>query len=285
MEQLIAIFTNMLVLSSMYIVVALGFTLLFNMLGILNLSHGAIYMVGGYIGLALIVGLGLNQWVALILTALLMAVFGLFLERVCFRPFISDFNRLVMICVCIILVLQTTVNIIVGTQVLSLPPFAKGILNMGPVSITYERIVTFAVGAVLLVSVIFFVNRTIWGQQMQAISQDREGAALQGIDISKMSALACAMGCGLAAIAGCLVGAFLSIGPFMGDIMLVKILILVILAGVGSTGGIFITGIALGALDSILPMLVKGAVSDAVAIGIVIILLLIRPQGFFGHEA
>ena len=153
------------------------------------------------------------------------------------------------------------------------------------VSITYERIVTFAVGAVLLVTIIWFVNRTKWGQQMQAIAQDLEGAALQGIDINRMSAFACALGCSLAAIAGCLVGAFLSIGPFMGDTMLVKILILVILAGAGSTGGIFITGIALGALDSILPMLVKGAVSDAVAIGIVVVLLLIRPQGFFGHEA
>lgn len=284
MEQVAATISNILVLSSMYILVALGFAFLFNMLGILNLAHGAIYMVGGYIGLALIMGLGVNQWLALILSALLMAAFGIFLEKFCFRPFVGDFNRIVMISVVITVVLQTGVNIIAGTQILSLPPFVEGVFRSQYFSISYERIVTFIIGAVLLVVILLFVRKTKWGQQMQAISQDIEGAALQGININRVSALACALGCGLAAIAGCLVGAFLSLGPFMGDSMLVKVLILVILAGIGSLGGIFITGLALGAMNSVLPVIFNGAISDAIAVIVVIILLLIRPKGFFGHE-
>ena len=285
MEQVVATITNVLILSSIYILLALGFAFLFNMLGILNLAHGAIYMVGGYIGLVLIRGLGLNPWVALVLTTLLFGAFGVFLEKFCFRPFVGDFNRTVMMCVVIIIILQTAVNIIAGTQILSLPSFIEGVFRMGPVSVSYERIVTFAIGAALLGAIIWFVNKTKWGQQMQAISQDMEAAALQGINVHRISALACAMGSGLAAIAGCLIGAYLNLGPFMGDFMLVKILMVVILAGVGSIGGIFITGFALGALDSVLPMLLSGAVSDAIAFLTVVFLLLIRPQGFFGHEA
>jgi branched-chain amino acid transport system permease protein len=284
MELAVATVTNLLILSSMYILVALGFAFLFNMLGILNFAHGVIYMIGGYIGLALISAMGVNQWAALIISAVVVGAFGVFLEKFSFRPFVGNFNRIVMICVAVIVILQTSVNIIAGTQITSLPPFAEGVLRVGFASVGYDRIVTFAIGAALLGAVIWFVNRTKWGQQMQAISQDMEGAYLQGINVHRVSALASFIGCALAAVAGCMIGAYLSLGPFMGDFMLVKVLMLVILAGVGSIGGIFITGLVLGSLDSILPLFISGAASDAVAVGIVVVLLLIRPQGFFGRE-
>jgi branched-chain amino acid transport system permease protein len=284
MELAVATVTNLLILSSMYILVALGFAFLFNMLGILNLAHGVVYMLGGYIGLALISAMGVNQWAALIITAVIMGAFGIFLERFCFRPFVGNFNRIVMVCVAIIVILQTTVNILVGTQILSLPPFVGGVLRVGLASVSYERIVTFAIGAVLLGLAIWFVNRAKWGQQMQAISQDIQGAFLQGIRVHRISALTSFIGCALAAIAGCLIGAYLGLGPYMGDFILVKILMLVFLAGIGSIGGIFIAGLVLGALDSVLPLMTSGAASDAIAVGIVVVLLLIRPQGFFGYE-
>jgi branched-chain amino acid transport system permease protein len=284
MELGVVTFTNLLILSSMYILVALGFAFLFNMLGVLNLAHGAIYMLGGYIGLALISAIGINSWAALIITALIIGAFGVFLERFSFRPFVGDFNRIVMVCVAITVILQTGVNIIVGTQILSLPPFAEGVLRVGLASVSYERIVTFAVGAALLGLIVWFVNGTRWGQQMQAISQDITGASLQGINVHRISALASFIGCALAAIAGCLIGAYLGLGPFMGDFMLVKILMLVFLAGIGSISGIFIAGLILGTLDSVLPILTSGAASDAIAVAIVVVILLVRPQGFFGHE-
>lgn len=284
MELLVATITNIFVLSSMYILVALGFAFLFNMLGILNLAHGAIYMVGGYVCLALIMGIGIHEWMALGMTAMIMAAFGIFLERFCFRPFVKDFNRMVMICVVLTMVLQTGVNIIAGTEILSLPSFATGILTLGPLVVSYERIVTMSMGLILLALVTWFVHSTRWGHQLQAVSQNMEGAALQGINVQRISAIASAAGCALAAIAGCLVGGYLNLGPFMGDFMLVKVLMVVFLAGAGSIVGIFIAGCALGILDGILPVLLSGALSDAIAVGAVLLLLLIRPQGFFGHE-
>jgi branched-chain amino acid transport system permease protein len=284
MEQVTTMIINTLVLSAMYILVSLGFAFVFSMLGIINLAHGSIYMVGGYIGFAFIQALGFNPWAALLLSTVIIAAFGIFLEKYCFRPFVGDFNRTVMICTAITVVLNTTVNIIAGTEIQALPPFIEGVLRTGPVSVSYGRMVTFAIGAVLLAAIIWFVNRTKWGQQMQAIAQDTEAAYLQGINVHRISAFSCALGCGLAAIAGCLIGSLLNLGPFMGDFMLVKVLMVVILAGIGSIGGVFIAGLALGALNSILPLLTSGAISDAIIVAIVVVLLIIKPKGFFGHD-
>jgi branched-chain amino acid transport system permease protein len=285
MGQVIAALSNIVILSSMYILVALGFAFLFNMLGLLNLAHGAIYMIGAYIAFIIVAGLGLPLWVAMLLATVVVGLLGVFLERVCFRPFVGDFNRSVMICVALTVLFQTTVNIMAGAKTLALPPIAEGVLHYGPISLSHERIITFAIGAVLLVGFLLFVNKTKWGQQMEAIAQNIEGASLQGISVHRVSALASALGCGLAALAGCLMGAFMGIGPFMGDQMLVKALMLVILAGAGSMGGIFLAGLLLGTLNAVLPLVTNGAASEAAAVGVVVIMLLIKPKGFFGHEA
>jgi branched-chain amino acid transport system permease protein len=284
MELAVQTLTNALIFSAMYILAALGFAFLFNMLRILNFAHGAIYMVGGYIGYLFIVGMGLNQWIALLLATIIVAAFGVFLEKFCFRPFVGDFNRTIMICIAIVVIMQTTVNIMVGTKMMAIPAFVEGVFRAGSFSVSYERVITFAIGAALLGVITWFVNRTRLGQQMQAIAQDREGASLQGINIYRISALAFALGCGLAAIAGCLMGAYLRLSPFMGDVMLIKVLVIVMLAGVGSISGILIAGLILGSLNAVLPVLLSGTTSDAIIIAIVVVLLLIRPQGFFGRE-
>ncbi|NLY39827.1 MAG: branched-chain amino acid ABC transporter permease [Firmicutes bacterium] len=275
---------NSLILSSMYILAALGFAFLFNMLRIFNLAHGAIYMIGGYIGYYFIVELGMNHWLALLLTTLLVAAFGMFLERFLFRRLKGDFNLNIMACVFVAVILQTTVNIIVGDKTMAIPSFAEGVFRTALFSVSYERLVTFAAGLFLLGAIIWFVNKTRIGLQMQAIAQHRDGAILQGIDINRVSAVAFALGCALAAIAGIFLGAYLRLSPYMGDLMLTKVVIIFMLAGAGSITGILITGLILGTLSSVLPVFISGAASDAVIIAIVIIILLIRPQGFFGYQ-
>jgi branched-chain amino acid transport system permease protein len=276
---------NVLVLSSMYILVALGFAFLFSIMGILNFAHGAIYMVSGYICYQLAVEWGLNQWLSLLLSVILVGAFGLFLEKYCFRPFFGNLNRTIVVCIAIIIILETTVNVTVGTLVRSLPAFVPGILRTGSISISAEKLVTVMMGGSLLAAMVWFIRRTKLGQQMQAISQDVEGAALQGISVHRISALACVLACGLAAVAGCLMGAIFNLSPFMGGHMLLKALELVILGGIGSVGGIFFAGFVIGTLDATLPLFIGGAASEAMGIGVIIMVLLFRPQGFFGREA
>lgn len=284
MELAVTTLVNSLILSAMYILTALGFAFLFNMLRIFNFAHGAIYMIGGYICYYFIIGMGLNNWLSLLIATVIVAAFALFLEKFCFRRLVGNFNLIIMMGVAIVVVLQTTVNIMVGDRTMAIPPFAEGVFRYGTIAVSYEKMVTFAIGAVLLAAIMLFVNRTRTGQQMQAIAQNRGGAILQGINIHRISAIAFAVGCGLAAIAGGLMGAYLRLSPFMGDLMLVKVLIIFMLAGAGSIGGILIAGLVLGTLTAVLPVLVGGAGSDAIIIVVVVILLLIRPQGFFGYE-
>lgn len=285
MVDIANLFANILILGAMYVLVALGFAFIFNMLGVINFAHGAIYMVGGYIGYYIASLLGVPPWASLILTTIILAGFGIFLEKYCFRPFGTDFNSIVMVGVGITIIFETVINIYAGVMTYTTPALVTGIFKSGPIAISYARLLTFMIGIILVVAVIWFVNRTKSGLQMQAVAQNREAASLQGINIHLVSIIACVLGCGLAAISGYLMGSYLSLTPFMGDYMLINVLILVILAGAGSISGIIITGFILGALNAYLPIVINGAASQAIAVVIVVVLLLFRPQGFFGHEA
>ena len=129
MELAVTTIINSLILASMYILAALGFAFLFNMLRIFNFAHGAIYMIGGYIGYFFITGMGINHWVALLLATLIVAAIGVLLERFLFRRFVGDFNLIIMAGVFVVVVLQTTVNIMVGNKTMAIPPFAEGIFH------------------------------------------------------------------------------------------------------------------------------------------------------------
>ena len=278
------ILVNTLVLGIMYILASLGFAFIFNMLGTINLAHGALYMVGAYLCYYLCAMAGMNNWLAMIVAAVVLAVVGLILERIMFRPFLADFDRIVMIGVALMTIGQTIANVLTGSQALVIPPYATGITDVVGVPISNERLLTFAIGLVLLLITLYIVNRTALGRQMEAVAQDRLGAALMGIDINKVSALVCAIGCALAAVAGCLMGAYQGLSSGMGDTMNLRILMLVMLAGAGSMNGIIITGMVMGFLDCVCPLLFQGNAGSAVPIAIVVILLLIKPKGFFGHD-
>ena len=268
----------------MYILASLGFAFIFNMLGTINLAHGALYMVGAYLCYYLCAMVGLNQWIAMVIAAVVLAGVGLLLEKVMFRPFLADFDRIVMISVGLITIGQTIANIITGNKAMVIPAYARGLTKIAGTSVSNERLVTFGVGLVLLLIALYIVNYTALGRQMEAVSQDRLGAALQGININRVSAIVCAIGIGLAAVAGCFMGAYQGLSSNMGDTMNLRILMLVMLAGAGSMNGILITGTLMGFLDTIFPLYFQGNAGSAIPIAIVVVLLLIKPEGFFGHE-
>ena len=278
------IMINSLILGVIYILTSLGFAFIFNMLGSINLAHGALYMISAYLCYYIAVWFGVSNWVALILSAIILACFGFLLERFMFRLFFKDFDKIIMIGVALMTILTTTATIASGTKTLVVSPFATGSSSFGSLIISNEKLLTFGIGMLLLLATLYMVNRTGLGRQMEAVSQDRLGASLQGINIHRVSAIICAVGCALAAVGGGLMGAYQGLIPIMGDNMNLRILMLVMLAGAGSMNGILITGIVMGFLDSFFPVIIQGNASSAAAIAIVVVLLLIRPKGFFGHE-
>jgi branched-chain amino acid transport system permease protein len=275
---------NVLMLSSVYVLAALGFAIVFSVMRIMNFAHGAIYMAGAYICYYFWVVFGFNPWASLVLTMLVTALFGLFIEKFCFRPFQLDFEKAIVMAIAIVIILQTAANLTVGPTAKGLPRLLPGTLEVGNVILKADRVVVLVICILLLAALTIFIQKTKVGQSMLAIAQDRDAAALQGINTNRISALACAMGCGLAGLAGGLVGSVLVLHVGMGNVMLVKVIAVVILSGIGSIGGIWAGGLVLGALDALGPYFLPAAVSDSLGFALIILILVIRPQGFFGQE-
>lgn len=284
METLINCVVNSLVISSMYILVAVGFALLLSIMGIFNFAHGAVYMIGAYVTYGLSVVLGLNNWVALPLSIIIVGLFGLFLERFCFRPFIGKPTNVIVMAVALILILETAVEVTLGGVTRSIPPFVSDIVQVGPVSIDAGRLAVLLIGAVLLIAMNLFIHKSKLGQQMLAVAQNKVGAALQGININRTAAIATMMACGMAALSGTLMSTLHNLSPFMGNDILLKVIQVVILSGIGSVGGILAGGLIIGSMDAVLPVFMDAHIADLTTIVVVIVILLVRPKGLFGYE-
>lgn len=276
---------NVLMVSSIYVLVALGFALVFSVMRIMNFAHGAIYMIGGFVCYSFWIPLGLGPWVALPLTVVATGLFGLVLEKFCFRPFRKDFEKATIMAIALVIILKTGADLTVGAYGKSMPPIVSGNIHFGAVTFGADRLMVLLIACVLLVVLMLFVKKTRMGQAMLAIAQDPDGAALMGINTDRISGLACAMGCGLAGLAGGLVGSVLVLHVSIADTMLVKVIGVIILAGIGSIGGVWAGGLAMGTLDALGPYFLPNVVSDPLGLALVVLILVIRPQGFFGQEA
>jgi branched-chain amino acid transport system permease protein len=191
---------------------------------------------------------------------------------------------MIVMAIALIMILETTVEVTLGGVTRALPAFVPGIFRAGSISVDNERVLTFGIGAVLLASMTYLIQKTQIGQQMLAVAQDAEGAALQGIDTHRIAATATVIACATAALSGSLMATIFSMDPFMGDNILLKAIQVVILGGIGSIGGILAGGLIMGFLNAFLPLLFQAAIGDTVTILIVVMILLIRPKGLFGYE-
>jgi len=275
---------NGLALGGIYILVALGLTLVMSIMGIVQISHGEIYMIGAYCVYYLVAVLGVNFLLSLVISTLFVGGIGILLERLCFRPFRGQPDRAFTVSIALILILQNIVLSIAGGNPRAYNNPITGVLNILGVAISWKRLVIVLVGLGLLIALFLFIRMTRTGQAMLAISQEREGAALQGMNIDRISAVAMFLGCGLAAIAGALIGSLFSITPTMGSFAMMKGIAVIILGGLGSVPGAVVGGLILGLVDGVLPALTTTHIAGLVGFATIIMILLFRPQGIWGHE-
>lgn len=275
---------NGLALSGIYILVASGLALVLSIMGIVQVSHGEIYMIGAYCVYYLVAILGANFLLALVISTLFVGGLGILLERSCFRPFRGQPDRAFTISIALILILQNVVLSIAGGNPRSYSSSITGVLHLFGIAISWQRLVIIFVGLGLLIALFLFIKLTKTGQAMLAISQEREGAALLGMNIDRISAIAMFLGCGLAAIAGALIGSLFSIYPTMGAFALMKGIAVIILGGLGSISGAAVGGLILGLIDGIVPTLTTSHTAGLIGFGAIILILLFRPQGILGHE-
>jgi branched-chain amino acid transport system permease protein len=274
---------NGLALGWIYVLMALGLTLIFGIMHIMQFAHGEIYMLGAYVVYYLTASFGLPLLAAMALSMVVMAGVGLVLERFLFRPLKMDWASAVVGATGLTLILQSGSVVMFGLYQRNIPLLAQGPFNIMGTVVPKDRIAAVMAAVILSLALYLFLKLTEYGQAMVASAQNPEGAILQGIDPNRMSTLSMAIGCALAAAGGTLAGSLFTLSPYMGLMPLVKGITIIVLGGMGSLPGAFIAGMTLGLIDGVVPILFGAAWASIGPLLLVIIVLVIKPQGFFGH--
>jgi branched-chain amino acid transport system permease protein len=275
---------NGLALGWLYVLMALGLTLIFGIMHIMQFAHGEIYMLGAYVVFYLTSSLGLPLLAATGLSMLCMAAIGILLERSVFRPLKGDWMAAVVAATGLTLIMQSGAVAAFGLYERSIPGLAEGSLSIMGSMVPKDRLAAVAVAIVLSVLLYGFLKATRYGQAMVASAQSPEGAILQGIAPNRMAGLAMAIGCALAASGGALAGSLFELSPFMGGLPLVKGLTIIVLGGMGSMPGALVGGMILGLVDGVVPVLLGQAWASMGPLFLVVLILIIKPTGLFGHE-
>lgn len=275
---------NGLTAAGIYILIALGLTLILGIVGIVQMAHGEMYMLGAYFVYFFAMNLGLNYFVALVLSIVVVGLGGVALERVFLRRFRGDVEGALICTMAFILILQTAVKGIAGPSYKDISSPARGVVKVFGARISWEDVLVIGFSVVLVLALLLFIKKTKTGQSMIAISEDLVGATLMGINVDRVSAIAMFIGCGLAAAAGGLIGAIFSLEPFMGGFALTQGITVVILGGLGSVSGAILGGLILGLIDGLITPQVSPTIASIIGLVIVMLILLFRPKGLLGHE-
>lgn len=280
--------SNGIVLGSIYVMVALGLTLIFGIVDVVNFAHGEFYMLGAFLTFLCVSKFGFPYIPAIGATALMIAVFGLFTERVLIRS-LRRRNphpiNYVLVTVGLSTFLLYGVNFVFGPDLRQIPsPFMKQVFHVGSVYITSHRILVVLVAGALVGFLWYFVKYTSLGNQMRATAQNFQAAKIVGINTDRVFAVTFVIGSMLAGIAGSLVGAMYITEPSMGIHIIVKAFIVVIVGGMGSIMGSIVTGLGLGLVETLAGAMMPAEFLDIIGFSVMIIVLLTKPTGIFGAK-
>jgi branched-chain amino acid transport system permease protein len=275
---------NGITLSAIYIQVALGFTLIFGVMRIVNFAHGELAMLGGFALLFLYASLGLNFLVALPLAAALVAALSLVLERVVYRRFYQREMPGMIASLGVSIALMYGAVALWGTHQRSVPTAFSGVYNVGLVFVTAERLVVIGVCLVSLALFYLVLKFTRIGLAMRVVAEDRVTAEAQGINTIATYRFAFFISTAMAALAGGLIAQLFSLSPFMGLMPLVKAFIVVILGGLGSVLGAAVGGLVLGLGESFISTFYGASAAQFVSFGLIIAILIFRPEGLVARR-
>jgi branched-chain amino acid transport system permease protein len=273
---------NALTLSSIYVLVALGFTIMFGMARIFNFAYGELYMLGGFGAIVFYGMLGMNYFAALIITAIIMFLFGVGLDKFLFKPVRGKFIPSAIVSLGLLLLISSITVLIFGEKPQAVMEPIVGITGVFGARISAQRIVTIAASALLIVGVIIFFSKTKWGRAIRALADDRQAAVLMGVNIERICHLTFGLGSALAAAAGVMLAPLFFVDPYIGSGALIKSIIICQLGGMGSIVGVILAGLILGFIESFGFQLV-GKPVEMIGFILVIVILVVRPQGLLGY--
>jgi len=282
-----------------YILLAIGLNLIFGVMKVVNFAHGELLMLGAYATFWIYTLSGVNPYLIITLAMILLGIIGVFIERLCFRP-IKGTGKLneIFLSLGLIYLFQNLAALLWTTDSRSIhSPYSNVSVSVGSVRLPLDYIIIILFTIVFLIAFQLFMKRTTIGRAMRATSQNRDAAALMGINVERMDMLSFALGSALAAAAGSLwLISGQIVDPYMGSIPAIKAFAVVIIGGLGSIPGAIVAGLTLGIAENVVPLFMQSfagllgvsmsftAWKDTIAFFILIIVLVIKPTGIFGEK-
>ena len=287
MTQFLQQLINGLSLGSIYALIALGYTMVYGIVKLINFAHGDIIMVGAYAALLVMTGLGLPFYVAVAASMAVCVVVGVVIERVAYKPLRSSPRISSLItAIGVSIFLQNLAQVIFSPTPRPFPTiFTVAPIAIGELNISFTTLLTIAVSLMLMALLQFIVKSTRTGKAMRAVSEDMGAAQLMGINVNTTVSVTFAIGCALAAIGAVLYCiAYPRVQPTMGSLPGLKAFIAAVLGGIGILPGAMLGGLIMGVAESMTKGYISSMLSDAVVFGILIIVLLFKPSGIMGKN-
>ena len=273
-------------LGGTYALLGIGLTLIFGIMRVVNFTHGELYAFGAYMMYMLVMLTGANFFVALVLAVALGVALGAALEFVLLRKLRgADIDTTMLVMIGAWIALQNAEQFAWTGVAQSIDsPFPAAPLVIGPVSVSWGRVFVFCVATALIAATYALINHTRLGKAMRATFQDRETAALMGIQIGTVHTATFALGSGLAAAAGALLGPVYVAYPTMGDLAALKAFAIVILGGLGSIAGATAGGFILALVEELGAGYISSGYRDAMGFVLIILILVFKPTGLFAQK-
>lgn len=283
---LVAQLINGLQTGSVYALVALGYSMVYGIIKLLNFAHGDIIMVGAYMVYFAIASFALPPFVAIILAVGVSTLLGVLIEKVAYTPLRSAPRlSLLITAIGISFLLENGAQLVFGADQKSMRPMITGTVSMGSINISMAAVVTILVSVAIMILLSFVVNKTKMGKAMRAVSEDMGAAQLMGISLNKTISMTFAMGSALAGVGAVLyLCAYPQASPTMGSMLGIKAFVSAVLGGIGSIPGAMIGGFAIGILEALVAAAGFSMWKDAAVFLVLIIVLLFKPTGFLGKK-
>jgi branched-chain amino acid transport system permease protein len=281
---------NGLTLGSIYAIVALGYTLVFGVLNIINMTHGEIFMFGAFMGVVMTNILNYPLWVAFLVAIIITGIMGYGLERFALRPLrgkqgVSHLAPLISTIGVSILLENIAHHLFGAGNHPFRTSFAEVSFQVGSITVYLVQLVIFVIAVILMIGLSYWLSKTKAGKALRACAENLNTASLLGVNTKRMITLTVIMASSMGGIAGILVGmAFNSVTPQMGLSMGLKGLAIIILGGMGSVRGAMVGGLILGISETFMVAYGDSGYRDAIAFIAIIVILLARPQGLFGQN-
>ncbi|SMF90056.1 amino acid/amide ABC transporter membrane protein 1, HAAT family [Azospirillum oryzae] len=281
-EQMIV---NGLLAGLIYVIMALGFTMIFGIMRIVNFAHGEFYMIGAVVVFILAGSFGWPFFLAVLCGGLAAGLLGVVIERALFRRLVSEEMPSMIMSLAVAIILQSTVLIVFGPAEQSVNRPFSGVWTLGRAVVPWDRTVVALGALVVLAGFYAFLKLSRLGLAMRAVAQDPETSSLMGVEAGLVYSAAFGMSCLLAGLAGGLMAPIYTVGPYMGELPMLKAFVVVILGGLGSVPGAMLGGLLLGLSESVLSTQFSSGIALIASFLMVLLIVVVRPAGLMGRIA